>query len=233
MLESAPAGKLLEFLSQLPDPRGAQGRRHSLAAMLAAVVCAVMAGARGYTAIAQWLHAQDVARWHVLGFTRRPPKDGAFRKLLMRLAPQSFEAALQRWAMALLGQPVPAAGLQAVAIDAKTLCGSLQPHHAAIQLLAAMDHTTGLVLGQQAVDPQSNEIKAAPELLQTIPLEGRVITGDAIFCQREICEQITQAGGEYFFVVKDNQPTLKEAIQDDFREGFSPLRRAAAASTAL
>ena len=225
-------GSLLEFLSQIPDPRGAQGRRHPIMAMLAAVVCAVMSGARGYRPIAQWLHAQDVTVWHALGFTRRPPKFGAFRKLLMRLSPESFEAALQRWANAVVG-PRSSTELQPVAIDTKTLCGSLQPHLAAIQLLAAMDHATGFVLSQQAVDPQSNEIKAAPKLLQTLVLEGRVITGDAIFCQREICEQITQAGGDYFFVVKDNQPTLHQAIQDDFQEGFSPLRRAAAASTAL
>jgi hypothetical protein len=226
-------GSLLEYLSQIPDPRGAQGRRHSLKAMLAAVVCAVLSGARGYRAILGWLHSQDVSIWHLLGFTRTPPQRTAFQDLLKAICPQQFEAAVQQWALAMLGQPVPKGELQAVAIDAKTLCGSLQPHQAAIQLLAAMDHTSGLVLGQQAVDPQSNEIKAAPELLKTLPLEGRVITGDAIFCQREICEQITQAGGDYFFVVKDNQPTLKEAIQDDFREGFSPLRRAAAAIASL
>lgn len=232
-MESAPAGSLLEYLLQVPDPRGAQGRRHSLKAMLAAVVCAVLAGARGYRPIAQWLHAQEVSVWHALGFTRRPPKFGAFRKLLMRLSPQSFEVALREWITAVLGRDLPDSELQAVAIDTKTLCGTLQPHQAAIQLLAALDHATGCTLSQQAVDPQTNEIKAAPQLLKTLVLEGRVITGDAILCQREICEQITQAGGHYFFVVKDNQSVLKTAIQDEFQEGFSPLQRAAAASAAL
>ena len=106
-MESAPAGSLLEYLLQVPDPRGAQGRRHSLKAMLAAVVCAVLAGARGYRPIAQWLHAQEVSVWHALGFTRRPPKFGAFRKLLMWLSWQSFEVALREWSGSsfLLGLP--------------------------------------------------------------------------------------------------------------------------------
>ena len=231
-MRCAPGGSLLKYLSQIPDPRGAQGRRHSLEAMLAAVVCAVLAGARGYRPIVHWVHSQEVSIWHRLGFTRKPPRRTAFRDLLKAISPEHFEAALRQWATAWLGKPLPSE-LQAVAIDTKTLCGSLQPHQAAIQLLAALDHATGGVLSQQAVDPQTNEITTAPKLLDTLELKGRVITGDAIFCQRQICEQITQAGGHYFFVVKDNQPTLKAAIQDEFQEGFSPLQRAAAASPAL
>jgi hypothetical protein len=200
--------------------------------MLAAVVCAVLAGARGYRSIVHWVHSQEVSVWHRLGFMRKPPQRTAFQDLLKAISPEHFEAGLRRWATAVLGKPLPTE-LQAVAIDTKTLCGTLQPHQAAIQLLAALDHATGGVLSQQAVDPQTNEITTAPQLLDTLDLKGRVITGDAIFCQREICEQITQAGGHYFFVVKDNQPTLKATLQDEFQEGFSPLQRAAAASAAL
>jgi hypothetical protein len=62
--------------------------------MLAAVVCAMLCGSRGYYGIAQWLHAQDLELWHALGFTRIPPKLGAFRKLLMRLSIEAFEEAV-------------------------------------------------------------------------------------------------------------------------------------------
>jgi len=231
-LQAAPAGGLLEYLPQVPDPRGAQGRRHSLQAMLAAVVCAVLTGARGYRPVVQWLHAQDVSVWHALGFTRKPPGRGAFRNLLMRLSPQHFEAALRQWVANLLGRQ-PTVDLSAVAIDGKTLCGTLQPHQPAIQLLAALDHATGYALSQQAIGPHTNEIRSSLELLKDLVLKGRVVTGDALFCQREICEQIVRDGGHYFFVVKDNQPTLKAAIEDEFQAGFSPLQRAAAASAAL
>lgn len=231
-MESAPAGGLLEYLLQVPDPRGAQGRRHSLQAMLAAVVCGILTGARGCRAIAQWVHAQDASTWHALGFNRKPPNRSAFRNLLKCLSPQDFEAALGQWVTVVLGR-VPAGELQAVAIDGKTLCGTLQPHQAAIQLLAALDHASGYALSQQAVDPQTNEIKTSQELLKTLVLKGRVITGDALLCQREICDQIVQEGGHYFFVVKDNQPTLKAAIQDEFQAGFSPLHRKATSSAAF
>lgn len=62
------------------------------------------------------------------------------------------------------------------------------------------------------VAPEANEIAAALELLKTLPLDGVIITGDAMFTQREICRVITDGGGDYFVTVKDNQPGLKTAI---------------------
>jgi len=223
-LKPAPAGSLLTFLSQVPDPRGRQGRRHPLEAMLASVVCAMLQGARGYCAIAEWVHLQEVELWHALGFTRTPPKEGAFRKLLMALSPEHFERVLADWALYCLGVSTEES-LEAVAMDGKTLCGTLQPHERAVHLL---DQRTGCVLSQTRVDAKTNEHKAALELLKTRVLEGRVITGDAMFCQREVCQEIRDRGGHYFFTVKDNQPTLKDAIAAEFKAAFSPCDRTAA-----
>ena len=61
-------------------------------------------------------------------------------------------------------------------------------------------------------------MSAAPALLSALPLEGRVVTGDALYMQHSCCEQIIQAGGDYLFVVKDNQPTLHEEIAHLFAE---------------
>lgn len=227
-MKSAPAGSLLTFLSQVPDPRGRQGRRHSLEAMLASVVCAMLQGARGYSAITQWIHDQDVELWHALGFTRRPPKLGAFRKLLMALSPTHFERVLADWATYCLGISNADQPLDAVALDGKTLCGTLQPHERAVHLLALLDQRTGCVLSQSRVAAKTNEHKGALEILKSLVLGGRVITGDAMFCQRDICQEIRDRGGHYFFVVKDNQPTLKEAVAAEFTAAFSPCDRTTA-----
>ena len=126
-MEPAPAGGLLACLSQLPDPRGRQGRRHCFVAMIATTVCAVLQGARSYTAIAEWIHTQDVTFWHALGYLRRPPKLGAFRRLLMRLAPERLEETVRHWVAGCLGMPADNEALQAVAMDGKTLRGTLGP----------------------------------------------------------------------------------------------------------
>lgn len=223
----APAGNLLEHLSQIPDPRGRHGRRHPLGAMLAAVVCAILQGARGYKALAEWLHCQDVTLWHALGFTRRPPRRGAFRKLLIALPAADLEQALSAWILECLGEPTDEA-LQPTSMDGKTLCGTLQPHTRAVHLLALLDQKTGCVLSQVRVNEKTNEAKAALELLRTLVLKGRIITGDAMFCDRQVCQEVIDSGGHYFFVVKDNQPHLKEAIAAEFQAAFSPDERSPA-----
>jgi hypothetical protein len=193
--------------------------------MLASVVCAVLQGARGYVAIHQWIHSQEVTLWHALGFRRRPPSANTFRTLLMTIPPENFEQAVRTWVAQCVGLPPEQGAPEAVAMDGKTLCGTLQPHKRAVHLLSMLDHRTGCTLSQVRVDEKTNEAKAALELLRTLVLKGRVVTGDAMFCQREICQQIEQQGGHYFFVVKDNQPALKEAIAAEFQAAFSPGER--------
>lgn len=226
-MTSAPAGSLLTFLSQVPDPRGRQGLRHPLSAMLASVVCAVLCGARSYGAIVQWLHLQPVATWHRLGFRRIPPKSTCFEELLPRIPAEAFAEALSGWVRDGLELSLDEE-LSAASIDGKTLRGTLTAHQKAVHLLSALDHKLGCVLSQMPVDEKTNEHKAAMQLLESLVLEGRVILGDAIFCQREVCEKIRAGGGHYFVVVKDNQPTLRQNIESAFvnTEAFSPLHSA-------
>ena len=211
-MSSALGGSLLTHLSQVPDPRGRKGRRHSLSAMLAAVVCGILCGNRGYSQLVEWLHDLPVAVWHWMGYTRRPPKLDCFRDLLMRLDPAVLEAAVLEWTKSVLGPSFEQDGLSGVSLDGKALCGTLRPFTRAVHLLAAVDHRTGCVLSQCRVDEKTNEPKAALDLLRTLVLEGRVVVGDAIFCQREICRQIVEAQGDYFLAVKENQPTLQREI---------------------
>ena len=82
------------------------------------------------------------------------------------------------------------------------------------------------VLGQIRVDAKTNEHKAALRLLGIVPVAGKIITGDAIFCQTEVTEVLAQQGAEYILHVKDNQPTLKQEIAAllDPTATFSPRR---------
>lgn len=222
-------GNLLTYLSQVPDPRGRKGRRHPLSAMLTAVVCGLLCGNRGYTSLVEWLHDLPVAVWHWMGYTRRPPKLDCFRDLLMKLDPAVLERVLSEWISEVVGvegDPEDVAGLS---LDGKTLCGTLRPFSRAVHLLAAVDHHTGYVLSQCRVDDKTNEHKAALELLQTLVLNGRVVVADAIFCQRDLCQQIIDSGGDYFIAVKKNQEGLFREIRSEFAAkdaAFSPLRTA-------
>jgi hypothetical protein len=199
--------------------------------MLTAVVCGLLCGNRGYSALVEWLHDLPVAVWHWMGYTRRPPKLDCFRDLLMKLDPAVLEEVLSRWIDDVLGLPVEPDELQAVSLDGKTLCGTLRPFARAVHLLAAVDHRTGCVLSQCRVDEKTNEHKAALELLQTLVLKGRVVVGDAMFCQEDVCAQILTSEGDYFLAVKENQPGLLREISLELSApdgAFSPLHPASA-----
>lgn len=229
-MSTACGGSLLTHLSQVPDPRGRKGRRHSLSAMLTAVVCGVLCGARGYESLVEWLHELPVEVWHWMGYWRTPPKKDCFRDLLMKLDPDLLEQALRAWITQELALSDDAPLLTGLSLDGKTLCGTLRPFQRAIHLLAAVDQQTGCVLGQHRVDEKTNEHKAALELLRELVLHGRVVVCDALFCQRDVCQQILDSGGDYLVAVKENQPGLLREIEQEFvaaPAAFSPLAAAA------
>lgn len=191
--------------------------------MLAATVCGILTGARGCDAIAQWVRNQELKIWHALGFRRKPPCANTYRTLLSRMPAEALEAVIAKWMRELIPDPQPEQPLQPVALDGKTLCQTLNKHLRSIHLLSLFDQQTGGVLRQLEMPSETNEHKAALTLLKTISLRGRVVTGDAIFCQRDLCQQVVEDGGDYLFTVKDNQPELKAAIEAEFQPGFSPL----------
>ena len=231
-MDASPGFGLLHFLGEIPDPRSRHGRQHPLSAVLALACCAILCGARGYAAIAQWAHDHDIELMHRLGFTRRPPKSGGIRKVLMAVPPAALEAALTRWAEALLGR-IPAADEgppDAFALDGKTARGSFDGLSKAVHLLSLVAHRSGLTVAQAEVPgggaEKTNEHKAAVRLLSGLVLEGRLVTGDAISCQRDLSRQVLDGGGHYLWVVKDNQPTLladiRAALDPGAAGAFSP-----------
>jgi hypothetical protein len=116
-----------------------------------------------------------------------------------------------------------------IAIDGKRLRGSATAQAPGVHLLAAFSDALGGVIGQLQLAPDSNEITAALTLLKTLPLSGCIVTGDAIFTQKEICRVIKDGGGDYFFTVKANQPALRSDIALAFG-GDSPLGHMVAAA---
>jgi hypothetical protein len=223
-----PASGLLEALQQIPDPRGRQGLRHSLPAMLAAVTCAVMSGYTSYAAIAQWIHAQEVSFWHLIGFTRRPPKEDAVRKLLNRLDPQEVEKVLDQWMDQVEGlspSPIEEDSLRLESLDGKTLRGTRGKWERARQVITLMDNATGRIRAEVGVPLETNENKAAVKLLKSLLLKGKIVVADAGFCQRDFCETVLEQEGEYLVLVKDNQSNLHQEVRQAFEipRAFSPL----------
>jgi predicted transposase YbfD/YdcC len=108
--------------------------------------------------------------------------------------------------------PSAGADLVGIAVDGKAVRGARRTDGTQVQLLAALRHDTGMVLGQRNVDnDKTNEILAFVPLLERIALTGRVVTADAMHTQRKAAKFIVGKGGHFIFGVKQNQPRLWNA----------------------
>jgi hypothetical protein len=215
------APSLTDIFASIPDPRAASGRRYSLPAILNLMATAMLAGMRSLEAISQFGRDHGPALTHALGFhSAKSPCKATLSNLLRRLDVDAYEAALTRWITA----RCPDIGDQ-LCLDGKTARGSAGGGLPGVHLLAAYAPHVSAVVAQIQVDRKTNEHKAALKLLGLLPLEGKVVTGDAMFCQKDVCAAIDDGGGDYLFTVKDNQPTLHFDIASMFAESamFSPL----------
>jgi hypothetical protein len=219
----ALAGSLAEALGTVPEPRRPYGWSPGrsplpLVGILQVTMAATLCGARSLYAIAQWARerveeASDALT--ELGLPAgRSPSVATLHRVFKGLDSGALEAALAAWVERTGTRPI-----EAIALDGKTLRGIHGETTPGVHLVAAYAQGVGAVLGQVAAPGKGHELAAAKAVLTTLPVAGRVITGDALLTRRTICDQIVVRGGDYLFPVDGNQPSLRTEVA----EAFSPL----------
>jgi predicted transposase YbfD/YdcC len=168
-------------------------------------VCAVTAGARGFTAIGEWVRDVGAGTLARLGLERGRVDESTLRRLFARLDADHLDVVLGAWAAS---STALVTGRRVIAIDGKTVRGARSGDASAPHLVAALAHGSGAVVGQVAVAEKSNEIPAARRLLELLDLHGTVVTMDALHTQQETARLVTEAGGEWVLTVKANQKSL-------------------------
>ncbi len=210
---------VVKHFESLPDPRDMRNRRHLLVDVIVISVCGVIVGCEGPTAIVRWAKAKKDWLGQVLELPNGIPSKDCVRRVLSLLKPAAFQECFQRWiGECLLGDAD--GSHRTIAIDGKTMRRS--HNHAAglgpLHMVSAFASEHGIALGQIATEEKSNEITAIPKLIDQIDVEGAVVTIDAMGCQKEIAKKIKGAGGDFVLAVKDNQPTLYQAIRKYFSD---------------
>ncbi len=205
---------LLEALGRVPDPRDRRGIRYPLVPVLAIAVCAMLAGARSYQAIAEWAADAPPRLRARLGLPGAVPDLATIWRVLTAVDPAALDAAVGAWVAAqLAGRRRPGTRV-VVAVDGKTVRGARTADGAAPHLLACLDHGTGVVLAQVAVDGKTNEITMFTSLLgQAGDLREALVTADALHAQREHATWLAERGAHYLVTVKGNQPGLLRQLR--------------------
>ena len=201
---------LAQQLASLTDQRKPRGLRYALTPLLVLIVLARLCGANNPLETAQWVQYRSAWLTAALGVQwKRMPHHSTFRRVLQAAisAPQLERIAGEY--LAALDQ----SGDGRLNLDGKTMRGTLAPgERQGLQLVALQHSKENRVVEQTALSQTENELSAAKRLLEKADLAGKIVSGDALFAQRELSRQVVEQGGDYLWKVKENQAKLRQQI---------------------
>ena len=206
---------LYDRFQRIKDPRKARGKRYSLVTLLVVIFRAKLCNQDTPVAIADWArnHAHQLIELLQLKRTWMPHPNTIRRVFQAIVDAAEFERLVREYHQQQLG------GGEQLAMDGKTLRGTCLADEAkAEHVLSVYDVQAQRVVAQAVVEKKENEIVAAPQALQQVPVEGKIIAGDAMHAQRAVSAQIVAQGGDYLWVVKENQ----ERLHQDIERWFAP-----------
>jgi predicted transposase YbfD/YdcC len=211
------------YFERVKDKRKARGRQYSLSGVLTVCLLGKLSGENTPAGIAGWAkeHAEwlcDELRWKrriVKGSGKlKMPCAGSYSRILSHaLEAEELEQISSEFFSA---QSARATEVE-VNLDGKKIRGTLTSDNPnGVYLLAVYQPGAGVVLMQMLIKPGEGELTVAPRLLKALDLQGKIVTGDAAFAQRHLSVQIVEAGGDYVWKVKGNQPRLEADIAQVF-----------------
>ncbi|MEJ2327167.1 MAG: ISAs1 family transposase [Chromatiaceae bacterium] len=214
------------ILREIPDSRGKKGRLHRLEAILGLILLSMLTGRKGMMAAFRLGRSLSRSQLNRLGFRRdrQSPCHATLTETLRGIDPEAMARAFSRLTAKGRADDAMTEAQRQIAIDGKTLRGSKDGEARAEHVLSAFCAALEQSVGHTSSRGKGREIPDALQVLETIDLEGLVVTGDAIFCQRTITSRIVEKGGDFLLPVKDNQKDLREEIETAFREPVSPPR---------
>jgi predicted transposase YbfD/YdcC len=203
------SARIDHHFAPLTDPRRSKVT-YPLINIVTIALCATLAGADDFVAIADWARQKRDWLGQFLDLSNGIPSHDRFNAIFRSLKPAEFERCLVSWVTALH----KSCGGRLLAIDGKTMRQSFDTATAksALHMVSAWAVSSRISLGQVAVAEKSNEITAIPELLDLLEIAGAVVTIDAMGCQAEVAGKIVEGQADYILAVKGNQPTLHGGI---------------------
>jgi predicted transposase YbfD/YdcC len=207
---------LAEHFSEIEDVRLDRGKKHKLVDILFIAVSCFLCGGRTFIDMEDCGNGMESWFRKYIELLGGIPSHDTFRRVFSLLSPEAFEVCFVKWTQTLHAMTDG----QVIALDGKTIRHSFDTatDKRAIHIVSAWATENGLALGHVKVDGKSNEIKAIPKLLEMLDIKDRVVTIDALGCQKDIAKDIIEKKGDYVLCVKANQEFLHESLVRFFNE---------------
>ena len=211
---------LYEELQDIPEHRRGQGRKHSLATVLAVYLLAMLSNMRGPVAAAEYAQALDQEELKLLGawYNRatgryEPPTKSTIHRVVMATDSEALEELQQRYATARVAAPEEPGQRQALAADGKRIRGANRNGTMRYETATLVEHRTGVPVASLNFHDQNGELAAVGALLEVVPISGAVITLDALHTTRDTTVSIVeQHDADYLLTVKRNCSETFEAL---------------------
>ena len=219
-------GSLYTYFQRVTDTRKPKGKLYALAHLLVLMMLAKLAGEDRPSGMADWV-AHRIEQLYGMKVVpkARAPSHMTYRRVLQdSLQPEELEELIRQYQQNHLED----AEEVVFSMDGKTLKGTIPGGELrGTHLLSIFVPQQGLVLVEAEVDRKENEIVVAPKILQQVNLSGAIVIGDAMHAQRQASAQIVEAGGDYVWTVKGNQPRTEWAIEKLFVHEVCNLKKGA------
>ena len=211
---------LITIRGEIPDPRCGNAQRHELLDILTVALVASVCGAESCVDFAEFAQDREGLLREFLSLEKGLPSHDTFSRVFRLLDPEAFGRAFGAFL-----DDLGTGGARVLAIDGKTLrrpfdrAAGRSPLH----VVTAFGADARITIGQKAVAEGENEILAARALLETLALDGVLVTGDAIHAQAETARRVLDKGGHYLFALKANRPAMLADVEAFFADPPAPL----------
>jgi len=210
-----PEAPLIDSFSEIEDPRHPRNTLYPIEEILLLAICGAISGADDFVSIAEFGEAKLGWLRRLLPFEHGVPSHDTLTRVFGQIEPSEFERCFRAWTRRVEKKTDG----QVVAVDGKTLRGSRDraSEEGPLHLVEAWATGQELLLGQRRSEGGTNEIATIPRLLEVLTLEGCIVTTDAMGCQTDVAETITEAGADYVLRLKDNQKSLRADVERLFK----------------
>jgi len=206
--------KLMSIFGSIEDPRSHINQLHNLVDVLLIGIISVICGAETWKQMIEFANSKEEFMRKFLELPNGIPSEDTINRVFSSIDSSQFETCFIEWVNSISELSKG----QVIAIDGKTLRGAKSNgKKSPVHMVSAWASQNNLVLGQVRVNEKSNEITAIPKLLDTLLIEGNIITIDAMGTQTDIANKIIENGADYILAVKENQKQLLEEIIDEFK----------------